>query len=219
MTGQRSRVCGIGAILGLALLTCTFGCSKKEEPAEPVESPPAQGAPHGDDQAAAKPPPLPAAKPSAELALDWKDPSGWERLPSTSSMRKATYRIPAAEGDTEPGELAVFYFGADQGGSVDANMQRWAKQFSGVEDQSIVRSERAVNDLTQHLIEIPSGSYVDSMAAMRGGSADPKANYGLLGAVVEAPTGKYFFKFTGPAKTVKENRAKFYEMLESLRAK
>lgn len=218
MIGRRSRVVNeIASLVGLAALTCAVACSKKEEPAEPAANAPAQAA--QANEAAPKPQAQRAAQPASDLALDWKDPAQWERLPPTSPMRKATYRIPAAEGDTEPGELAVFYFGADQGGSVEANLQRWEKQFSGVEEKSVSRSERVVNDLTQHLIEIPSGSYVDSMAAMRGGSSEPKANYGLLGAVVEAPTGKYFFKFTGPAKTLKDNRDKFYELLDSMRTK
>jgi hypothetical protein len=39
-------------------------------------------------------------------------------------MRVAQYQLPAAEGDTEAASLVVFYFGAGEGGSVQANLDR-----------------------------------------------------------------------------------------------
>jgi len=41
---------------------------------------------------------------SLELAL----PTTWVKSDQVSSMRLATYEIPAAEGDTDKGELSVF---------------------------------------------------------------------------------------------------------------
>jgi hypothetical protein len=41
-------------------------------------------------------------------------------------------------------------------------------------------------------------------------------NYRLLGAIVEAPEGNVFFKFTGPAKTVAANQPKFDALLNSV---
>ncbi len=45
-------------------------------------------------------------------------------------MRVATYAIPAAKG-ASAGECAVFFFGPGQGGGIDDNVARWAKQFEG----------------------------------------------------------------------------------------
>ena len=45
-------------------------------------------------------------------------------------MRVATYAVPGAKG-AEAGECAVFFFGPGQGGGVDDNVARWAKQFEG----------------------------------------------------------------------------------------
>ena len=45
-------------------------------------------------------------------------------------MRKAQYALPKVSGDGEDGELAVFYFGQGQGGSVEANIERWIGQIS-----------------------------------------------------------------------------------------
>ena len=44
-------------------------------------------------------------------------------------------------------------------------------------------------------------------------------NFGLLGAVVESPSGKYFFKLTGPSKTVASAKAGFEQLLDSMKPK
>jgi hypothetical protein len=132
-------------------------------------------------------------------------------------MRKATYVVPKAAGDASDGELAVFYFGAGQGGDVEANINRWTAQFSDVPDGSIQRTERSVGDIAQHIVEIPDGTYTNSMAMH--GPRTPQAHSALLGAVVEAPSGSYFFKLTGSANTVKAAKEKFFALLDSIKAK
>ena len=55
-------------------------------------------------------------------------PEGWVEEEPASSMRLAQYRLPGdGAGDAV---LAVFHFGSNQGGSVDANIDRWYGQFS-----------------------------------------------------------------------------------------
>jgi hypothetical protein len=152
----------------------------------------------------------------AGLAIRWQDPSGWKRVAPTSPMRKASYEIPAASPEAGPAELAVFYFGPNQGGDVQSNLQRWVGQFRGVDESSVVRTEREANGLKQHVVEVPSGTYSNSMRP--GGAGAPQENHGLLGAVVLAPSGKYFFKLTGPQATVKAQREAFFELLDSIQA-
>ena len=65
-------------------------------------------------------------------------------------MRKASYEVPRAKGDSEDGELAVFYFGPGQGGGIDANVERWIKQFSGVKPEDVKRADRKANGLVVH---------------------------------------------------------------------
>jgi hypothetical protein len=48
------------------------------------------------------------------------------------------------------------------------------------------------------------------------GGGAPKAGYRLLGAIIENPAGNVFFKFTGPAKTITANEAKFDLLLNSV---
>ena len=65
---------------------------------------------------------------NAVAGIRWSIPSGWGEHPPRQ-MRVATYMVPAASGDAEGGECAVFHFGNDKGGSVDANIGRWVAQF------------------------------------------------------------------------------------------
>jgi hypothetical protein len=63
--------------------------------------------------------------------ISWSIPDGWSEQPPRQ-MRVATYAVPAASGDAEGGECAIFYFGNDQGGGVEANIDRWVAQFDEV---------------------------------------------------------------------------------------
>lgn len=50
------------------------------------------------------------------------------------------------------------------------------------------------------------------------GETKESDNYGLLGAIVVAPSGaEFFFKLTAPSKTVKAARKPFYKLLDSVR--
>ncbi len=141
--------------------------------------------------------------------LSWTAPKGWASG-APRPMRAATYTVPAAKGDAEPGECAVFFFGTGQGGSVDDNVKRWVGQFDG--GKASTRVEK-VNGLTVTRVEV-SGTY------QSGGMSGPKvAKPGFLleGAIVEGKDGAVFFKFTGPAKTVEAAKKDFAAMLASVK--
>src|SRR5512147_1533981 len=69
------------------------------------------------------------APPASAGGIAWKLPARWTAAPG-SAMRVATYAVPAAKG-AEKGECAVFFFGPGQGGGIDDNVARWARQFEG----------------------------------------------------------------------------------------
>jgi hypothetical protein len=167
---------------------------------------------------AAKPQPSPALAPSAlPLGITWEDPPDWPREARQRPMRKATYKVPRAKGDGDDGELAVFYFGAGQGGGLEDNVQRWVKQFSERKPEEPRRADRSANGLKQHTVEIDEGVYDPGM--MGGGQKPtPKTGFALLGAIVEAPSGSYFFKLTGPKATVQGAKTKFYALLDSIKS-
>ena len=135
-------------------------------------------------------------------------------------MRLATYTVPHAAGDQDNAECGVFYFGAGQGGSVEANLDRWIGQFLQP-DGKPAKSAAKIEKRTIHGLKVTTVDVTGAYTGMAGPSADPgapKRGYRLLGAIAEGPQGSVFFKFTGPAKTIAANQQAFEKMLESLSA-
>ncbi len=60
-----------------------------------------------------------------------------------------------------------------------------------------------------------AGRYVAAMMPGQPGKND-KPNYRLLGAIVPTADSSYFFKLTGPDKTVREAAKGFDAMIESM---
>ena len=153
---------------------------------------------------------------AAETAggLTWKAPAAWKVDPPRQ-MRVATYKVPAAKGDTDEAECAIFYFGQGQGGSVEDNLKRWYGQFTQPDGKS---SEAAAKTKKEKLAGVDvttvdlSGTFASG--GMMGPST-PKPGYRLLGAIAEGPEGAVFFKLTGPTKTVEAARPAFQKMLAS----
>lgn len=150
--------------------------------------------------------------------LAWSAPKEWEAQ-GARPMRVATYRLPPAKGDSEPAELAIFYFGQGQGGGVDANIKRWVGQFqkpdgSPMTDKDAKTKKESVNGLPVTTVDV-KGTYAGGGPMM--GPSTPKPNHRLLGAIVEGPEGAVFFKLTGPEKTVAAAEKPFHKMLESVK--
>src|SRR6185295_5719313 len=74
-----------------------------------------------------------ATAPSSKAAqatgeLRYTVPAGWQEEKPNSNMRVAQYKLPKAEGDSADAELVLYYFGQGQGGSKQANIDRWLNQ-------------------------------------------------------------------------------------------
>ena len=149
--------------------------------------------------------------------IKWTAPAAWKAQPERP-MRAATYTIPKAAGDPEDGECAVFYFGAGQGGGVQANIERWIGQFEapggGPADKLAKTSKATVDGLSVTRIDL-TGTYKAAGGPMMQAGA-PKPGYRLLGAIVEGPQGAVFFKFTAPAKTAAAQQPAFEMLLQSI---
>jgi hypothetical protein len=157
---------------------------------------------------------LRAATALAESAagLHWTAPAGWKAGPP-QTMRAATYAVDAAPGDTAKSECVVYFFGAGQGGTIDANIERWKGQFTTAgKPAAAVVSKRTAHGIAMTTIDV-AGEY----SGLGGPLATSKSvpGYRLLGAIVEGPGGNIFVKFTGPAKTMAANKAKFDSLLAS----
>jgi hypothetical protein len=151
-------------------------------------------------------------------ALTFTAPQGWQQSPPGSSMRVAEFTLPRAQGDAEDAQLVVYFFGG-QGGSVDANIQRWVGQIQQPDGKAssaaAKKLTRTVNGLAVTLVDV-SGTYV-AETAPGSGARNNKPNYRLRAGVVETPNGPYFIKLTGPAKTVAMMEQPFERFVSSLK--
>jgi hypothetical protein len=133
-------------------------------------------------------------------------------------MRQAQFRLPRVDGDPEDAELVVFYF-QGSGGGVQANIDRWIGQFkkpdgSPAADQART-SRRETNGIQLTIVDV-SGTYMSSSGPMLSEVQD-KPGFRMLGAVAEAGSGPWFFKLTGPAKTVARWEPQFHSFLDTVR--
>ena len=148
--------------------------------------------------------------------LQLSAPKEWTVKPSSSSMRVAQYGLPRAPGDAEDGELIIYFFGG-QGGSVQANLDRWVGQMEqpdGRPSKAVATTETmTVGGMKVTVLDV-SGKYVAEMAP-GAPTRFNKPGFRLKAAVVETAGGPYFVKLTGPAKTVERWNAAFATFLKS----
>ncbi|MDQ3009486.1 MAG: hypothetical protein M3X11_02100 [Acidobacteriota bacterium] len=172
---------------------------------------------HGSGGVASAPATVPMQSGGGTSASDikWIAPSRWQNGPE-KPMRTATYLIPAAAGDSEGGECAVFL---NIGGGVDANIKRWIGQFEqpdgGSSEAKATQKKETVNGLPVTMVDL-TGTFVGGGMAM-GQPAVKKTNYRLLGAIIEGPNGEVFFKMTGPAKTIAAAQSEFQVLVKSVK--
>jgi hypothetical protein len=146
--------------------------------------------------------------------LRWASPAGW-KSEGSGPMRAATYRIAPAQGDQEGAECVVYFFGEGQGGSVQANLDRWKGQFAQTDGKPAAAKiqKRTIHGLAVTTVDI-SGEY-SGMGGPMAKARTTKPGYRLLGAIVENPGGNVFLKFTGPERTIAANQQHFTQLLDS----
>lgn len=156
--------------------------------------------------------------PKAGIALQYAVPEGWIVQIPTSSMRKAQFQLPREADDPEDAALILYYFGGE-GGSKDANLERWAGQFVQPDGRSshdvLVTTTRTVNDMAVTEASI-SGTF-DAELMPGQGDRVRLENWGMLAAIIETPAGPYYAKLTGPAPTVSRWEASFRQWISSLK--
>jgi hypothetical protein len=157
------------------------------------------------------------AAPLATLKFD--APPDWVSKAPSSSMRVAEWSLPKTAGDAEDAILTLYFFGASQGGNVQANLDRWIGQMAqpdGRQSKDVAKT----SSLTSHGLKVTfvdvTGTYV---AEVTPGSTEHfnKPGFRQCAAVVETPGGPYFVKLTGPEKTVAKWQDSYTTFLKSLR--
>lgn len=138
-------------------------------------------------------------------------PEGWEWVATTSQMRKAQLKVPDAK-TKESAEVVFFHFGPGNAGGVQANVERWFKQFEEPKEKSGAKSEEVTVGKHKVTYVQAEGTY---RSGMPGGPQTPMPNYALLGAIIEAEGGSVFIKMTGPKALTRSSTGAFKKMVES----
>ncbi len=162
-----------------------------------------------------------ASKTAPSGDLHFKAQDGWVVEQPSSKMRAAQYKLPKAEGDSEDASLVLYYFGPSQGGSPQANIDRWIAQIQQADGSSSKDKAKTdmmtVNGLKITTVDV-TGTYTAEMAP-GSGTAHNDTNYRLRAAVIETPKGNYFLKLVGPAKTVGRWEQSYTDYLKSFEFK
>ena len=211
----------------LLLLVVAFsGCSDSRPQHEEPTPEEARGSAHPALKAQIPvPAPAPAAEPATggePAASPWKPgeafvvmglkvkaPEGWLRQKPANRMRKAQFKLPHAENDTFDGELTVI----PAFGGMDANIQRWKQQFKEVPEPLI--NKREVSGMEVSIVQL-DGTYLYKARPMDPAeTVQPRSDYRVLAAVVQAPGGQVFFKSFGPRATMEKWQEAFTDMVDS----
>ena len=153
--------------------------------------------------------------------LRFKAPPEWVVEKPSSSMRLAQYKLPKVDGDAEDASLVLYFFGTNQGGSVQANVERWISQMEQPDGSSSAKKAKqeslTVNQLKIATIDL-TGTYIAETApgsSVRHNNPD----FRLRAAVIETPKGPHYVKLVGPSKTVSHWDKAFNAYLQSFEFK
>lgn len=218
-TAQRAGTCAAVLVACSALAACG---GRQEAASPPPASTPATLS--GDAVASALPsghPPIDGGPrgghggaPLGVGGLTWKTPAGCKEETPSSGMRRAQYRVSGPGGEAE---CVVFYFGAGEGGDPRSNAERWAGQFTRADGKP---AELKTWTLQGAPVEVTMvevhGTYQGGPTMSAAAPPKPLPDSMLLGAIAKGPDANWFWKFTGPEKTVAAQRAAFEGMLRSL---
>jgi hypothetical protein len=154
---------------------------------------------------------------SEAVGLRYAVAKSWERVPAASDMRAAQFRLPRAPGDTDDGDVVLYFFGPGQGGDPQGNLERWYGQFEQPDGrpsrEAATVTRRTVSGLSLTVVDL-AGTYSARMGPMH--PAPPKPGWRMLAAVVEGPGGPWFWKAVGPERTIAAARSDFDALLASL---
>lgn len=140
-------------------------------------------------------------------------PTAWTFRKPASTMRLAEYVAGAPGG----AEVVVYFFGASQGGTVDANLERWKSQFSNPKGGAV---EEKITHEKSGAFPITIAEYRGTYARGIGPGSAPEAarpNNTLIAVVAETPKGTLFFQLFGPTDAVNAQRSTYLDFVHSMK--
>ncbi|MFW2389777.1 MAG: hypothetical protein ACN4G0_15670 [Polyangiales bacterium] len=183
-----------------------------------VQNDPHAGIDMGQNPGMAAPPstsPLPDESGMIDVgAIAFKMPGEWGVEKPKSSMRRAQLSAPGSAG---PGELIVYFFGAQGAGSAEANVERWVGQFKKPDGSPVtdsVQSHSKVAGMDVVRVEV-SGQFAGGMGP-QGLPQPTEGDQRMIAAIVNSVGGPYYFKLLGPNATIAENGKVFDALIASV---
>ena len=174
-------------------------------PALPTDSPNSSLPPGHPDISSAAAASLPAASESTPSQLTWKTPEGWTEVPP-GEMRVASFKIQGQNG--KQADVSVIPL-PGRPGTDDANVNRWRGQvgLSSVSPEELKKSAESVEAGGQsaQLYDIAGQNPASGEAAR------------ILGVIQHRADAVWFFKMTGDANLVEQQKPAFVDFLKSLK--
>ena len=187
--------------------------------ASTTEAPPAESAAtkagkadsaEGDAEPEEKTVPLVVADGDLTLAV----PESWKQVKPRNRIIEAEISVPGKTKDDPTGRLTIM----PSGGSLEANLARWAGQFRpGAAGQN---PEPEIDEETVGTMKLivfdASGTFVDSPRGPFGPKVEKPKHRMLAGILQTGDVGNYFFKLVGPAELVERHNKAFRKMLMTI---
>lgn len=217
------------------VLSTLLGCDRGPEPGPIEQGEPQRSEPQGasaeaetEEAAAAhagsastgsgSSPHAGTGEPSAG-GLTWDAPAPFEERPAQGEWRIAEYVVPEQKKGQDAANMRVYFFGPEQGGSIDDNVARWKGQFEPPEGKTLDDvskvEKRVINDIEVTFVDV-RGTF-EPMQMPGKAPRGPQRDRRMLAAIADGPKGRVFFKLVGPRAVVTHAEGAFEQMLESLK--
>jgi hypothetical protein len=149
-------------------------------------------------------PVVPAPATAGTSDLTWTLPAGWTTQPDPSGMRKGSFLVSGADG--AKADMSVTAFPGDVGGDLP-NVNRWRGQvgLAPIDDAALAQ--------TVQTIDAPAGKF--SFIELSGVNAAQKT-VRMLGAWLQQPDRRWFFKLLGDDALVTAQHDAFFAFLKSV---
>lgn len=151
---------------------------------------------------------------AAELevaALKFVAPKGWKLAETPRPMSAGGF----IQEEAPKLEATVFHFPNGQGGSVEANIQRWAAQYAAEPAATVEKEALKAGDKEITLVTI-TGTYKGS--SMRPEPV-PLKDYVTFAAIIPGPEGNVFIRLNGAKADAEQSKADFKTLVSSPFAK
>jgi hypothetical protein len=148
---------------------------------------------------------------------DWKEEEVSERARNFGRVKQ--FKLPRAKGDKHHGELVIFSFMG--GGSVKANVERWQGMFippKGKKIDDVTKVEKTkVGKVPVVFVDI-HGTFKYSKAPFAPNvKKELRPDYRQVNVIFEGKDATYFFRLTGPAKTIARYKKGFDTFVKSFK--